>query len=129
MFQVKKIILKMFYLAATISCKSHYKLRVGDGIEWLVWHSNCKYFNQRLLPAITNFLNLSNKTLIIVGIDISNYASPPRNREKLTLHQFSPDYLVHWFINYVDKGIPAKDCRDCGCCNDVCMRKGKRLWE
>ena len=66
---------------------------------------------------------------MIVGIDISNHASLPRNREKLTLQQFSPYVLVHWSINYVDKGIPAKDCRDGGCCSDVCLRKGKRLYK
>ena len=123
MSHMKKIILKVFYLAATISCKSPNKLRVGDGVEWMVWHSNCKYFNQRLLPDIPN------KTLIIVSIDILHHAFLPRSREKLRLHQFSPDILVHWSINYVDKRIPAKDWRDGGCCSDSCMRKGKRLWE
>ena len=67
--------------------------------------------------------------LMIASIDIFHHASLPRSREKLTLHQFSPDFLVHWSINYVDKGIPAKDWRDGGCCSDGCMRKGKRLWE
>ena len=67
-----------------------------------------------LLPAITNFLNLSNKTLMTVSIDFPHHASLPGSREKLTLHQFSLDSLVRWSINYVDKGISVKDCRDGG---------------
>ena len=33
---MEKIILEMFYFAATISCKSPNNLRAGDGVEWLV---------------------------------------------------------------------------------------------
>ena len=47
-----------------------------------------------LLAAITNFLNLSNKTLMMVSIDFPRHASLPESRERLTLHQFSPDHLV-----------------------------------
>ena len=56
---------------------------------------------------------------MIVSIDIPLHASLPGSRERSTLHQFSPDSLVHWSLNYRDKGIPVKDCRDregcCGC--------------
>ena len=76
-----------------------------------------------LLPAITNFLNLSNKTLMTVSIDFPHHASLPGSREKLTLHQFSLDSLVRWSINYMDKGISVKDCRDGGGCNSRCMNK------
>ena len=98
-FRWKKI-LKMFYLAATISCKSPNKFRVGEEDVWLIWHSNCKHLNQRLLPAITNFLSLSNKTLMIVSIDIPHHTSLPGSRERLTLRlTASPDSPVHWSIN------------------------------
>ena len=81
-----------------------------------------------LLPAITNFLNLSNKSLMTVSIDFPHHASLPGSREKLTLHQFSLDSLVRWSINYVDKGISVKDSRDGGegggvCCNSCCMNE------
>ena len=76
-----------------------------------------------LLTPITNFLNLSNKTLMIVSIDFPRHASLPESRERLTLHQFSPDYLVQWSISYVDKGIPVKHCRDRGGCSGCCMNK------
>ena len=76
-----------------------------------------------LLAAITNLLNLSNKTLMIVGIDLPRHASLLESSERLILHQFSPDYLVHWSINYVDKGIPVKHCRDGGGCSGSCMNK------
>ena len=76
----------------------------------------CKHFNQRLLHAITNFLNLSNKTLMIVSIDNPHHASLLGSRERFILHSFSQDSLVHWSSYYVDKGIPANDCRDGGGC-------------
>ena len=58
---------------------------------------------------------------MIFSIDIPHHASLPWGRERLTMHQFSPDYWVHWSINYVDKGIFAKDCRDGGGCSGGCM--------
>ena len=67
---------------------------------------------------ITNFLNLSNKTLMIVSIDNPHHASLPGSRERFTVHSFSPDSLVHWSSYYVDKGIPANDCSDGGGCSD-----------
>ena len=71
-----------------------------------------------LLTPITNFLNLSNKTLMIVSIDNPHHASLPGSRERSTVHSFSPDSLVHWSSYYVDKGIPANDCSDGGGCSD-----------
>ena len=58
---------------------------------------------------------------MIVSIDIPHHASLPGSRERLTLHQFSPDSLVHWSFYYVVKGIPAKDCRYGGGCSGGCM--------
>ena len=87
---MKKIILKMFYLAATISCKSPNYLRVGDGVDILIANILIRGY---LLPAITNFRNLSNKTLMIVSIDFPHHASLPGSKVRLTLCQFSPDSL------------------------------------
>ena len=36
MFQIKKIILKMFYPVGTILCKSPNKLKVEERFEWLL---------------------------------------------------------------------------------------------
>ena len=58
--------------------------------------------------------SVSNKTLMIVDIDIFLHASHLRSRERSTLHHFSPDSLVHWSLNYADKAILFKDCRDLG---------------
>ena len=66
---------------------------------------------------ITNFLNLSNKTLMIVSIDNPHHASLLGSRERFTLHSFSQDSLVHWSSYYVDEAIPANDCRDGGGCS------------
>ena len=77
----------------------------------------CKHFNQILLHAITNFLNLSNKTLMIVSIDNPHHASLLGSRERFKLHSFSQDSLVHWSSYYVDEAIPANDCRDGGGCS------------
>ena len=48
----------------------------------------------RLLPAITNFLSLSNEILMIVSTDIPHHASLPGSTDRLTLHQCSPDSPV-----------------------------------
>ena len=105
-FQMKKITsLPHFHTNHPISWKMGFS-------GW--FHFNCKHFNQKLLPAITNFLNLSHNTLMIVSIDIPLHVSIPGSRERSTLHQFSQDSLVHWSINYEDKGILVKDCRDRG---------------
>ena len=51
------------------------RLRVGKGVEWLVWLSNCKYLYERLLPVITNFLSLCNEDMMIMSTNISHHAS------------------------------------------------------
>ena len=42
-------------------------LRVRVRVEWMVFHSDFKYINYRLLPANTNFLSLSDKESVIAG--------------------------------------------------------------
>ena len=64
---------------------------------------------------------------MIVSIDIPLHVSIPGSRERSTLHQFSQDSLVHWSINYEDKGILVKDCRDRGGCCGCCMNKLNRV--
>ena len=60
---------------------------------------------------------------MIVRIDIPHHASLPGSRERSALHQFSPNSLVHWSVNYGDKRIPIMDCRDPGGCCGCCMNK------
>ena len=84
------------------------------------------FFNSFAL-TVTILLRLTNKTLMIVSIDIPLHASLPGSRERTTLHKFSPDSLVYWSINYGDKGIPVKDCRDRGGCCGCCMNKLNRV--
>ena len=31
------------------------RLRVSENVDWMVYHSYCKHFHQRLLPAIYQF--------------------------------------------------------------------------
>ena len=72
-----------------------------------------------LLPAITNFRNLSNKTLMIVSIDFPHHGKQGEINTASVITRF----FIHCSINYVDRGIPVKDCRDGGGCSGCCMNK------
>lgn len=37
------------------------RLRIGERVEWMVYHFDRKYLHQRLLLAIINFPSLSDK--------------------------------------------------------------------
>ena len=68
---------------------------------------------------------------MIVSIEIPLHASLLVGRKGSTIHQFSPDSLVHWSINYGDKGIPLKDYGDRADCCGCCMNKLNwvNVWE
>ena len=37
------------------------RVRIWERVEWMICHSDYKYLHQRLLPAIINFLSLSDE--------------------------------------------------------------------